>query len=790
MSRAANSGEKDKQLILFLFRFVMVLPRFKTMAKRALQAGGIILLLLLILHLVFPLKSDISFSQTVYSSEGVLMSAFLNKEDKWRIRTDLKKVSPLMVKTIIQKEDQWFRWHYGINPFALARAGFQNIFRQKRVSGASTITMQLARLLQPKKRSLGNKFIEMFRAVQLEMRYSKDEILQMYLNLLPYGGNIEGIGSASLFYFGKQASALSLSESVVLSVIPNRPGSLNIQTKSDAIIKSRDYWLRYFKENKVFDAGLIADALAEPVLIKKYPVPVHARHLCRRLMRQYRDSSDIHSTILYHRQLQVEEVLKNYIDRTKEKNIRNGSVLVIDNKTGNVLVYCGSNDFDDGENAGQVDGIRALRSPGSALKPFLYARAFDLGICTPNSVLYDVPINIGGYQPQNYDETFNGAVSLKHALSYSLNIPAVLLMQEIGLPDFVRQLNADGFRSVKTKNTGLSLALGGCGVTLEELGQAYSMLASYGRMKQVNMIRGFKNHHVTQPVSRESAYLTTSVLQTLNRPDIPQGYFQSTYRIPRVAWKTGTSFGRKDAWAIGYNTDYTVAVWVGNFDGEGVPSLSGAETATPLLFEVFNLVDYNSRKHWFVAPEGIDFRYVCPKSGNLPGPFCADKIVDEFIQGKTLQKECRHTIEVQVSMDSSISYCQTCIGDHPSLLKRYPNLDARLINFYETEHIAYQAVPPHNTSCTRIYNNNGPRIISPTDQSEYLLEAGDGAQLMLNAESDNKASKVFWYVNDRLIAESKPNQAIFFKPPFGRVKITCSDDLGRSSFIRVMVKEF
>ena len=718
------------------------------------------------------------------------MSAFLNKEDKWRIRTDLKNISPLMVKTIIEKEDKWFRWHFGFNPVAMARAGFQNITRQKRVSGASTITMQLARLIEPKKRTFANKFIEIFRAVQLEMRYSKDEILEMYLSLLPYGGNIEGVGSASLIYFGKPASALSLSESVILSVIPNRPGSLNIRTKAKAIEKSRNYWLEYFLQHGVFNKKLVADALNEPVQIRKRQLPAFARHFCLRLKSQYADSTHIKTSIHYAHQVQVENILKNYVERTREKNIRNGSVLVLDNRTGRVLVYCGSNDFDDRENAGQVDGIRALRSPGSALKPFLYARSFDLGLYTPNSVLYDVPVNIGGYEPENYDREFNGSITLKHALSFSLNIPAVCVLNQIGLPDFVKHLNACGFRSVKIKNSGLSLALGGCGVSLQELVTAYSMLANEGKLKAPAFLNHSVIHHVTQPLTRESAYLTTNILQTLVRPDIPQSFFHNTYRIPKVAWKTGTSFGRKDAWAIGYNKDYTVGVWLGNFDGEGVPSLSGAETATPLLFEVFTVLDYNSRKGWFSTPPGIDYRYVCPRTGNLPGPFCTEQIVDEFIKGKTLQTECRHEIEIMVNADSSLTYCNTCMGDNPYKLKRYPNLPAQLINFYEQEKVAYKAIPPHNPACTRVYNANGPKIVSPSNEAEYLIEAGSGTKLMLNAEADNKSSKIFWFVNDRMVAESKPNQAVFYEPPFGNIKISCSDDLGRSSFVRVVVKQF
>jgi penicillin-binding protein 1C len=405
-------------------------------------------------------------------------------------------------------------------------------------------------------------------------------------------------------------------------------------------------------------------------------------------------------------------------------------------------------------------------------------------------VLYDVPVNINGYQPQNYDKGYNGAVTLRHSLAYSLNIPAVAVLNEVGIPAFSSTLRKGGFTHIKTKNLGLSLALGGCGVTLEELTNAYSALANYGHYKPLNYINRKKTNNSVEMVSEEAAYLTSDILATLVRPDIPSAFFNNTFRIPKVAWKTGTSYGRKDAWAIGYNKDYTVGIWVGNFDAEGVPSLSGAEIATPLLFEIFNTIDYNSNKKWFAAPKGIDYRYVCSKTGNLPAPFCTDKITDQFIGNKTLQKTCNHLIEIPVNKDSSFSYCNSCLPTQDYFTKLYPNLPATLINYYVQEKIVFKAIPKHNPNCTRIYQTNGPKIVSPSNGSEYLIETESNAQIMLNAEADNKASKILWYINDKLVKEALPNQAVFITPPIGIIKITCSDDLGRSSYINITTKKF
>ncbi|MES2617648.1 MAG: penicillin-binding protein 1C, partial [Bacteroidota bacterium] len=640
------------------------------------------------------------------------------------------------------------------------------------------------------KRSFVNKFTEIFRAIQLELQYSKSEILELYLNHLPYGGNIEGAGTASLFYFGKAPMALSLSESVILSVIPNRPGSLNIQTRLAAIEQSRNYWLHYFNDDGTFNRNLIAEALKEPVAIQKHELLKIAPHLSLQLKNTYKDSARITCTIAYYRQVQVENILKRYVEKTTTRNIKNGSAIVIDNVTGNVLVYCGSNNFNDRLNAGQVDGAKGLRSPGSALKPFLYAKGFDLGLYTPGTVVYDVPITINGYSPKNYDETFSGPVTVNDALARSLNIPAVNTLNEIGTPVFVKELQQLGFQSVENKNTGLSLALGGCGVTLFELTNAYAALANKGMYRPCQLLQYRKPNTSIPVISEAAAFLTTQILQTLNRPDLPAAYFNQTFKMPKVAWKTGTSFGRKDAWAIGYNKRYTIGVWLGNFDGEGVPSLNGAEIATPLLFEIFNTMDYASDKQWFASPKTIDYHYVCSKSGHLPSAFCSQPIMDAFIPDKTIQQFCTHMKEVMVNADSSMSYCNSCIGLSPYTVKLYPNYPANLLNYYIQEKIAYKVVPAHNPACQRVEHSTGPKIISPTHEAEYLIETSSHVQLMLNAEADNRTGKILWYINDKLVATSVPNQPVFVHPPIGRLKITCSDESGRKSTVRVVTKAF
>lgn len=749
-----------------------------------------LILLLVLLNWVFPFKVTKDFSKSVYASNGELMSAYLNKTDKWRLYTPLNSVSPLFLKTIVTKEDRWFNFHFGFNPVSIVKAVFKNTVSGRRKGGASTITMQVVRLIKPQKRNYLNKAIEIFRAVQLEYQFSKNEILELYVNLLPYGGNIEGLATASYCYFGKSPQLLSLSESVILSIIPNKPNSLNIKKNQGAINQAKNKWILNLSSSLDVSKTVIDDALMENFTIQYFALPKIAPQFCNRLVGEYSKLTSINTTINYQYQLQVQDLLYQYLEKLKEKNINNGSVYVIDNLTGNVLVYCGSNDFGDKDNAGQVDGVKAIRSPGSALKPFLYGMSFEMGLYTPSSVVLDIPIYFGSYTPKNYDETFKGTVNIKEALVNSLNVPAVNLLNEMGVKSFISFLKSSGFKSIKNQNLGLSLALGGCGVSLEELTTAYSVLANDGKLYGKRMIKTKHKLSFTQVLSPAANYLVTSILQTVQRPDLPMQLYQNTFRVPKVAWKTGTSFGRKDAWAIGYNKKFTIGVWVGNFDGEGVASLSGGEIATPLLFDIFNTIDYNSNKQWFNMPKGLNYRYVCSYSGNVPSANCHQLINDLYIEKQTIQKVCEHSVLLKVSMDSSVYYCNSCIGNNAYFEKSYPNFQPQLINYFEQEKVVYKKWPPHHSQCQRVENSGELQVLSPINESEYLLEQNSESKLMLNASVDYQASTIFWYINDKLVIQSQPNQAVFVKMPIGKLKITCSDNLGRKKNVFITVKYF
>lgn len=751
-------------------------------------AGAVVLFF--VLDVVFPLRATVRYSQLVTAEDGTVLYAFLSPDDKWRMKTERDEISPTLRETIVYKEDKWFYWHYGVNPVSIVRAAWNNVVQGRRTSGASTITMQVVRLLEPRSRTMWSKLIEVFRAVQMEMRYSKAEILQLYLNLVPYGGNIEGVKSASLLYFGRLPNTLSIAQITALSIIPNRPTSLRIGSNNDVLLRARNKWLERMKRDGVFSAQEIADALAEPLDALRSDAPRTAPHFAWRMKRVFPTESIIKTHIQPSVQAKVEMLAANYNRRLQNGNINNAAVLVVDNATRNVVAYLGSPNFDDHEHHGQVDGVKAVRSPGSTLKPLVYALAFDQGVVTPKTVLTDVPITFSGYTPENFDQKFHGAVTVEKALAYSLNIPAVKLLNEVGVPLLVDKLKQARFRQIAKdeRKLGLSTVLGGCGVRLEELAGLYTAFANEGRYAPLHWVRSDTGSTSTQIVSAASAFLLTDILSQMARPDLPHNY-ESSMHVPRIAWKTGTSYGRRDAWSVGFNKRYTVAVWVGNFDGEGAPDLTGANTATPLLFDIFNSIDYNSPNRWFFPPKQLDFRLVCSQTGLPPNDECTDLVSDYYIPTISSNVLCEHSKQVYVSADEQTSYCMTCLPQNGYKVKTYPNYPPELVALYRAEHIVFEEVPLHNLNCPRILSEGAPVITSPVAGQEYIVDKGEEPQLLLAATLDNNVKTVYWFVDDKLYTTARAGERVFWKPTDrGQVKISCSDDRGRNSNIWVRVE--
>jgi penicillin-binding protein 1C len=748
---------------------------------------GFLIILFFILNLIFPLSDKIEYSVIITDGKGEVINAYLTRDQKWRMKTELNEISPLLRKTIIAKEDKYFYSHPGINPVAIVKAFFKNVFRMKTASGASTITMQVARALEHRKRNIGSKIIETFRAFQLELKYNKNEILQMYLNLVPYGGNLEGVKSASILYFNKNPDHLSLAEITALSIIPNRPSSLVIGKNNDLIVLERNKWLRKFAKEEVFTQKEIEDALAEPLTASRATVPHYLPHLSYKL--KNRGDNIVHTNIIMNTQVKTEKLVEDYVRTLRLKNIKNAAVVVINNKTHKVITYVGSSDFHDTSDGGQVNGAAAVREPGSTLKPLLYGLCIDEGLETPKMVVTDVGVNYAGYSPENYDKKFNGYVTVEYALEHSLNIPAVKSLGLLGKDKLIQKLAICDFKQIKKDQNklGLSMILGGCGATLEELTGLFSAFANDGVYIAPSYTQNDTNLARKKIISSAANYMITDILSRVNRPDFPLNW-QATEHMPKIAWKTGTSYERRDAWSIGYNKNYTIGVWVGNFSGIGVADLSGANVATPLLFKIFNTIDYDSDADWFELPGDCEQRKVCSETGLLPTDHCSNIVMDYFIPMISSTQQCDNWQEIMVSTDEKISYCKNCVPEAGYKKKWYKMIDPEMQAWMEEHKVAYEKIPSHNPNCEKIFKEGLPVITSPNNNTEYLINKKDREPLQLACKTQNDVTKVYWYINNKFYKASSAGEKQFFVPDEGPVKISCTDDKGRNRDIWITVK--
>ena len=743
------------------------------------------LLVFLLYDFIFPFRIEIEYSGNIYYEDGRLMHAFLSSDEKWRMKAELDEVPTEFTEFLLFKEDKYYYYHPGVNPIALVRAALQNILSSSRVSGASTITMQLARLLDPAQRTYFNKCREILRALQLELHHSKAEILQAYFNLLPYGGNIEGIKTASYLYLQKPPASLSPSECLSLSIIPNTPNSLRPGKHNSSIEMRRDLWA-----GRLLDQGEISHELFEELSSSSFEAvrtsPTREAHQLARFLRsEYPAMANIRSSVAKSFQQNLEKLARAYIKRGSLHGYNNASAVLVNNHSKQVLAYLGSNDFDDKENQGENDGVQMVRSPGSTLKPLLFALALDKGLISPSTMLLDVPRSFSVYEPENYEEYYSGQVSASEALQRSLNVPFVSLLDQVGIDDFNGLLERMEFETISQQKSklGLSTILGGCGVSMLELCKAYACLASGGKYSELKFLKdeGVSTDSVFSP---EAAYLTSLVLRGLKRPGIPEAWI-FTEDQQAISWKTGTSYGRRDAWTIAYNEDYTLCVWIGNFSGEGVSGMSGYETAAPLAFEIFNTLHFAKLPS---TPEGVLRRMVCQRGGLPPSSLCSMLKEEFFIPGTSPNAECNHLEVITTSIDGSLSYCSRCAPDHAITQDTIANLSPILLSFLEQNQLVYERAPPHNPTCPGASDDQKPDIYSPNENTEYLLDT-DQPEIPLRAGASKEIAELHWFANDVYLKSSKPNETVFAVLEEGSTKISCVDERGRKSEVLVRVKK-
>jgi penicillin-binding protein 1C len=754
-----------------------------------------ILLLPFLLDYLFPFphaKLRRPSATIVYDRDGNPLRVFLPVDDKYRFPIKLDEVPPELIRALIASEDRHFFHHPGVDPVAMLRATWSNIRARRVVSGASTIPMQIARMAEPRRRSLGAKAIEAFRAMQLTAYYSKRELLEIYINLAPYGSNIEGIGAASFFYFAKEPCRLSLGEIALLTTLPRSPNRYDPFRDPHAARHARDRVLAQLHDRGAFTEREIHEARRQQLPGARRRIPFTAPHWCELAKRESPSSARLHTTLDPRVQRIAQQRVTARAAELRSRNIENAAVVIIDNSTREVHALVGSADFFDPHYDGQNNGAIARRSPGSALKPFLFAKAIDDGRLIPETYLLDIPTDYSGYVAENYDGTYRGRVTARDALVQSLNAPAVRLVSELGVDSFLTTLRHGGLRTLDRPSShyGLPLILGAGEVRLLDLTNLYATLAEGGVHRPVRLFRSsVPPTRGERLFSAEATAIITEVLCELRRPDMPQGW-ELTTDTPRIAWKTGTSYGHRDAWSIGFSSRYTIGVWIGNFDGHGVKGLSGSEDAAPLLFDLFRAIDPTSVRRR--TPPRIEAIDVCALSHQLPTPHCADRVSVQRIANVSRMTSCTIHRLLIVDAKSGERLSGECLASRPSVARVFAIDPPELVSYRRANGEQVATLPPLSAACHDVDAEQRPRIISPDPTTPYRIRRDAPLryqEIRLTAQSGSDVSSLFWYQDGVLIATQRPERSVFVAPAIGTHRIAVVDDLGRSHSVTYEVRQ-
>ncbi len=564
--------------------------KLKKWFKRLALTCIVLFVLFIVLDFFIPLPIEDfkqrHFAQVVVDKDGQPLRAFPDKQGVWRYPVTLEQVSPLYLQALINYEDRYYYQHFGVNPLAIVRALGQWIKNGKIISGASTLTMQVARILKPHKKSFSGKLVQVFMALQLEWHYNKQKILNYYINYAPFGGSIQGVEAASFAYFDKTSLELTASEAALLAVMPQSPSRFRPDRYPQRAKKARDKLLDRLAEFEIWDKQTIKEAKEEEIWAQYNTHPMIAPLLTRRLIKAHPNQSVIKSTIDIAMQTDLELLVKQYSTTMPEKT--SVALLIMDNQSASALAYIGSADFLNSTRSGHVDMVQSIRSPGSTLKPFIYGLAIDQGLVHSGSLLFDVPQSYSGYRPKNFTNHFNGPVSVSQALGRSLNMPAVQVLNELSPELFYARLKNAGLNMHLPTNAkpNLSIALGGGGVKLEELVGLFSALGRDGKAVKVRMGLSDKFKEFTL-LTKGSAWIVQNILSQVSLNSI---HSKTVINNLKIAYKTGTSYGNRDAWVMASNNKITIGIWVGRPDGAYIEKNSGRGSAVPLLKKVLAMI--------------------------------------------------------------------------------------------------------------------------------------------------------------------------------------------------------
>ena len=724
----------------------------------------------------------VPYSTVVTDRNEELLGARIASDGQWRFPP--RNTTPEKIKEcLITFEDKHFYHHWGVNPFAIGRAFYQNVKNKRIVSGGSTLTMQTIRLARNESRTFREKLIEMIWATRLEFRASKEEILSMYISHAPFGGNVVGLDAAAWRYFGHSADDLSWAESAMLAVLPNAPAMIHLSKGRKTLLDKRNRLLKQLLEKKTIDSSTYELAISEPLPDEPHPLPHIAPYLVSRFY-QERNGEYSRSTINKGIQTQVEDLAERWSNEFGRSDIRNLAILVIDIPSTQVVAYCGNVHFDRKQGGNQVDVIQAPRSTGSILKPFLYYAMLQEGSLLPDMLLPDVPVNINGFTPQNFSMQFEGAVPASEALARSLNIPAVTMLQRYGVPKFHSFLQQIGLKTINRSSShyGLSLILGGAEATLWDVTNAYAMmgrsLLQLPKRSCSLLLPTSRITESTDPFQPGAVWQTFDALKEVNRPE--EIDWKSIPSMQTIAWKTGTSYGFRDAWAVGVTPRYAVGVWVGNATGEGKPGLVGAQTAGPVLFDIFNLLPSSS---WFTRPAGIFVEAeVCRKSGHLKGRFCDETDTLLVLPAGLRTEACPYHHLVTLSADESQRIYENCANTEPTLRKSWFTLPPVWEWYYKQHHPEYKPLPPFKAGCGEDTFQPMQFIYPPMNARIKLPKQLDGSKGFLTVElaHNNPNATVFWHLDETYQAQTQDFHKISLQPAAGKHSLTAVDGEGNT----------
>ena len=746
---------------------------------------------------------DQPYATILLDEKGQLLNARIAADGQWRF-PDLDSIPYKFEKSLIIYEDKGFYDHWGVSIPAMSRAFWQNITNGRVVSGGSTLTMQIARMSRGGERTLLNKLAEVIRAYRLEFRYSKEELLKIYAMHAPFGGNVVGIEAAAWRYFGQPPSQLSWAESATLAVLPNAPSLIHPGRNREHLLKKRNFLLNKLYENGEIDEITLELALSEELPPKPKRLPSVAPHLMDNFVKKGYSGQRIQTTVNQGLQKRMTELAENYQQQLNQKEIHNAAIVIVDTKTNEVKCYIG-NTASSPKYGNQVDVIQAPRSTGSILKPFLFATMLQEGLINNEQLIPDIPMKFSDFSPKNFNNEYNGAVRAKHALARSLNIPAVYLLKEYGIGKFLYLMQRAGQKNINrsAENYGLSLILGGAESSLWDVVALYNSMSR--TLMSFNEKGKYDKNDWTAPLltnksginndnfikdnlfDAASIYLTFQALVDVNRPeeDVAWRHYSSSRPI---AWKTGTSFGNRDAWAVGCTPDFTVGVWIGNASGEGRPDIVGGRIAAPLMLDIFSRLSNTTK--WFEQPIA-EMRQVqiCKESGFLASDMCIKK--DSVWSHRFIDRSpsCNSHQRIITDSQGAFRYHKDC-EPTDAVYKTQFTLPAVQSWYYRFSNAAYAPLPPYHPSCENVAGGNRPAIIYPQSGTEIVPVVdldGNKGEFIFEAAHQNPEEVLFWHLDNHFIGQTETIHKKSCSPEIGKHILTVMDATGNKSVVEFEV---